>query len=342
MRLLPAAYGIQPYVLQIGPSTSPLLPDFEPYHCFLLHLGDPSRFEIGSRFAAPAGLLADRDIDAVVFNDWVFAELVEPLSVRFPVCMVCNSHQPGGIYYSLAARYSKHLRAIIGVSETITATLRAHLAPEDQRLVHLIRNGIEIPAQWKPSHSLPDEPIRLIYLGRMEQEYKRVLDLLDLAADLDRLSVRAKILLVGDGPDRGILEERIAASPRENVTFESFGHLGHAAALELLDTCDILLLMSDTEGLPLCLLEAAARGVVPVVTRLPNGIEDYFSEGVSAFLFQPGDTPTAARLIANLNRDRALLARAAAAARKVVEDFDLQVTLRAFARLIDEVTTRAA
>jgi glycosyltransferase involved in cell wall biosynthesis len=318
-----------------------LLPDFEGYERYLLQADESSCLPEGLWDSGLGTRLAALRTDVVVFNDWVFADLVAPLSAHVPVLMICNSHQPSTNYYSMAPRFSNHLRAILGVSGVIVSALKNHLAEEHHAMVHEVRNGIEVPATWNRRRPWNSDRIRLIYLGRLEQEYKRILDIVDLAVELDRRSVRAEILLVGTGPDRQLLERRIAETPTGNVAFRFYGHLKHEEGMELLADCDVLVLMSDTEGLPLAMLEAAARGVVPVVTRLPNGVEDYFADGISAFMFEPGDIVSAAQIISDLNRDRDLLERAASSARRVAEHFDLTVSLRSFATLLRDAAAQA-
>jgi glycosyltransferase involved in cell wall biosynthesis len=78
--------------------------------------------------------------------------------------------------------------------------------------------------------------------------------------------------------------------------------------LRLLNQADVLVLPSYSEGLPCALLEGMAAGNAVIATHV-GGIPDVAIAGVHGVLVPPRDTAALARAIADLDADRAGLAR---------------------------------
>ncbi len=128
-----------------------------------------------------------------------------------------------------------------------------------------------------------DGRIRLLMVGRLHR-VKRVDIFLKMAEQLEQLRPgRFEFRVVGDGPERERLE-RLS----DELGIRELVELRHAVsdvAAEL-DDADLVLLLSDYEGFGLVVLEALARGRVPVVRRtdgveeaLPPDLSDCFVEG---------------------------------------------------------------
>jgi N-acetyl-alpha-D-glucosaminyl L-malate synthase BshA len=113
---------------------------------------------------------------------------------------------------------------------------------------------------------------------------KRVGDVIEI---FDRVRLRrpARLLLVGDGPDRA-LAERLC---REKGICDLVHFLGNVTAIEtLLPVCDLLLLTSDRESFGLSALEAMACGV-PVIGSDAGGLPEVVASGKTGFLRPIGD-----------------------------------------------------
>jgi N-acetyl-alpha-D-glucosaminyl L-malate synthase BshA len=118
---------------------------------------------------------------------------------------------------------------------------------------------------------------------------KRVTDVIEIF-DRVRKKIPAKLLLMGDGPERSAAE-RLAVQKRihEDVIF-----LGKQEQVsEKLAIADMLLLPSELESFGLAALEAMASEVVPIATRV-GGIPEVIEHGVSGFLGNVGDVDTMA------------------------------------------------
>ena len=118
----------------------------------------------------------------------------------------------------------------------------------------------------RPTIGRDDDPWRLLAIGSLAQPYKGFDVLIDALAALRARGTAAHLTLVGEGVLRGPLAARAAAN---GVAVDFSGRLAAGAAVRgALDASDLFVLPSRSEGLPRVLLEAMARGVVAVGTRV--------------------------------------------------------------------------
>ncbi len=140
---------------------------------------------------------------------------------------------------------------------------------------------------------------------------KRIMDVLDVFFEV-RKAMPARLLLVGDGPDRAKAEERC----RRAGTCGSVTFLGNIAAVEeVLHRADLFLLPSESESFGLAALEALSCAV-PVVASTAGGIPEVVRDGVDGLLFPVGDVAAMGAGAIGLLTDPERHARFAAAARE--------------------------
>jgi glycosyltransferase involved in cell wall biosynthesis len=119
----------------------------------------------------------------------------------------------------------------------------------------------------------------------------------------------ALFLLAGDGPERDDLQ-RMAA---ELGVADRVRFLGHRPDVtKLLLHCDLFVLPSLFEGLPLSVLEAMAAGK-PVIATDVGGTDEVVTHGVSGLLVRPADPDALANAINAVLGDPAKAARLGAA-----------------------------
>ena len=140
---------------------------------------------------------------------------------------------------------------------------------------------------------------------------KRIPDVIEIF-DRVRKQVPARLLLIGDGPDRS-QAERLAVQKgiHDRITF--LGKLDQV--IDKLAISDVMLLPSETESFGLAALEAMACEVVPIVTNV-GGLPEVVEQGVSGFLSPVGDVDGMALHAIELLLDEAKLCTMAAAARQ--------------------------
>jgi len=163
-------------------------------------------------------------------------------------------------------------------------------------------------AEWAAN----GEPI-LMHLSNF-RPVKRVTDVVEIFAKV-REKMRAKLVLIGDGPDRGAAEYLV----RKKKLARDVHFLGKQDRVyQFLSEADLFLLPSDNESFGLAALEAMACEV-PVVATNVGGLPEVVEHGVSGFLADVGDIETMAGYAIGLLGDESALRemgrRARAAAR---------------------------
>jgi N-acetyl-alpha-D-glucosaminyl L-malate synthase BshA len=148
----------------------------------------------------------------------------------------------------------------------------------------------------------------LVHLSNF-RPVKRVPDVMEIFA-LVRREIPAKLLMIGDGPDRTVAEWMV----REKKLGPDVIFLGKQNQVQdLLGCADVLLLPSDIESFGLAALEGMASGVPAICSRV-GGVPEVLRDGVEGFLVEARDVQTmAARALEILsNPDRqAEMSRAA-------------------------------
>jgi glycosyltransferase involved in cell wall biosynthesis len=146
-----------------------------------------------------------------------------------------------------------------------------------------------------------------------------------LSAAATRLPGHVRVVVAGDGEDRGRLQD---AARRAGVLL--LGARGDVP--DLLDAADVVCLPSRHEALPLSVLEAM-RAARPVVASAVGGLPELLEDGAGV-LVPPGDAGALAQALTRLADDRALREQIGAAGRgRVQERHDPAEAARAHARL---------
>ena len=150
---------------------------------------------------------------------------------------------------------------------------------------------------------------------------KRVIDTIYILKQVLE-SVPAKLVLVGDGPDRAEAE-RIS---RELGVWEHVRFLGKQNALpEILSSADVFLLPSQSESFGLAALEAMACGV-PVVATSMGGIPEVVTHSECGYIAELGDINRMAKYTLDLiTHPRKWNEFSKNARKRAVEHFDIKL-----------------
>src|SRR5437870_8016062 len=164
-------------------------------------------------------------------------------------------------------------------------------------------------AHWAPN----GEPI-LMHLSNF-RPVKRVTDVVEIFA-LVREKMPARLVLIGDGPDRGSAEWLV----RQKCLGRDVHFLGKQDRVhEKLGLADLFLLPSDLESFGLAALEAMACEV-PVIATNVGGLPEVVEHGVDGYLVEPRDVAAAAKfaieILSRSDRGREMGQRARINARR--------------------------
>lgn len=155
------------------------------------------------------------------------------------------------------------------------------------------RTQVEIPQP-----PLTGRPLILGYSGRLTRGQKRVDRLPLLVGELDRLGVDYRLEILGDGSERAALQRQLAG--RAKVVFH--GRREGDAYWATLRQWDVLVFVSDFEGMPVSLLEGLSVGVMPLFPRIGSGGDAYAARVWPDLLYPAGDLGAAARVLQSLAR----------------------------------------
>lgn|SRR5487761_2402258 len=240
---------------------------------------------------------------------------------------------PGGIFrigmgqaddpivYDMMRHYAPWMNLAAMVSQAMKE--KAAALPEFARVpAAYLPYGVPMcPATELPVR-LPSAPVRILYLGRLGREQKRVQLFPEILRQLCASNMPFHWTIAGDGEERAFLEASLKpASPAQTVSFA--GPVRYADVPAVLKQHDVFLLASDYEGLPLSLLEAMGYGLVPVVSDLKSGIPEVVDVR-NGCLVPVNDVAGYARAISHLHEHRdELAAKSAAARRRVQKEFSV-------------------
>jgi N-acetyl-alpha-D-glucosaminyl L-malate synthase BshA len=158
----------------------------------------------------------------------------------------------------------------------------------------------------------PGEKV-LVHLSNF-RPVKRVADAVRVMARVRR-EIPAKLMMIGDGPDRGPAE----MLARELGIADDVLFLGKQNRVpELLALADVMLLPSEYEAFGLAALEAMACGV-PTVAARTGGIPELITDGEDGLLAPAGDIEAMAAHALSLLTDDRRFERFSAAARRTAE-----------------------
>lgn len=174
--------------------------------------------------------------------------------------------------------------------------------------LHVARSGVPLPASLRPRAearrllddrfgTTPGRPL-VCYVGSLDPR-KNPLLLADLLHRLPgRGAQRPQLLVVGDGPQRPELH---AALARRGLADDAVltGHLSDPSAVhDAIRGADVLVLLSDAEGLPQVLVQAAATGT-PYVAFDVEGVREVLALGAQGTAVRPGDLAGAVGAVAS-------------------------------------------
>ncbi len=220
----------------------------------------------------------------------------------------------------------------VALAESVRDRLLAMGTPESKIL--LVRNGVDLE-RFQPSPVNAAGSIKQVLFAARLDPRKRPLLLADIARELSRLRPQRdfRFIIAGDGPEKEPFERRVHKLGLDAV-FDFRGQVDDLAPL--LAACDILVLPSRSEGVPLVILEALASarcvvaskvGAIPEVVDPSCGILIEHFDSAAAF----------AAAIHSLLDDPALREEMGAAGRRKVEAYhDVRKTREAFAELFDQ------
>jgi colanic acid/amylovoran biosynthesis glycosyltransferase len=205
-------------------------------------------------------------------------------------------------------------------------------------IVRYIRHGVPLPPE---AARPPDRRFSLAYVGRLVEINKRVSEMTRALCRIVREIPGTEAVLYGAGPSRPALERLLSGEGR-GLPIRLAGNIDNdRIQSELLDHHAIVLL-SDTEGLPIGLMEAMACGLVPICLRRPSGVLELVEDNVTGLLVDDrGDDFVAA--VRRLREEPGLWERLSVAARaRIAAEYSLERSAAQWTAFFQELRGTAA
>ncbi|MCH7632479.1 MAG: glycosyltransferase [Planctomycetes bacterium] len=230
-------------------------------------------------------------------------------------------------------------RYTIGNSPSVLEHLSQQAKIPRDRL-RLVRGGID-PARIQSAtpverralgRGITSETPIVLWVGRLDSV--KGLDVLVRSFAKLSPALNAHLVLAGEGP----LREKLAQQIRAVGVTDRVHLLGARSDVPgLLQTADLFVLPSRTEGLPNALLEAMAAAC-PIVTTDVPGCRDLITNGETGIVVPYGDVDALAESIEQLLGDRTLADRLGrAAAESVKRNWHIDQTYDAYESLYGEI-----
>jgi N-acetyl-alpha-D-glucosaminyl L-malate synthase BshA len=224
--------------------------------------------------------------------------------------------------------------AVTAVSRYLTTMTLRELGV--RRTVETIPNFVD-PKRYRPDGAssfartlVKDDEVGVIHVSNF-RPVKRIPDVLAVF-DRIRREIPARLLLIGDGPERSLAERIVRQRGFEDrATF-----LGNVAAIEtVFPVAKVMLLPSDAESFGLAALEAMACGV-PVVGTAAGGLPEVVADGACGYLRPVGDVEGMADAALSLLRDPEKWRRFSSEARRyAVEEFPTDEIVSRYRKLYE-------
>lgn len=218
------------------------------------------------------------------------------------------------------------------ISHFCRSQIMAWTSPAVWDRLHIIHCGID-PDAFGPRPPRRSGPLRILTVGRLDP-IKGYPMLLDACNRLDAWGVEWRLEMVGDGPLRPLLEKQIQQLQLEKRV-KLLGAVGQDRIQDHFDSADVMVVSSFMEGVPVVLMEAMAKRLAVIATRV-GGIPELIDDQISGILVTPGSVGELSSALWRLAQTPALIGSLAIPAReKIVREFAVEHVGREMARLFE-------
>jgi len=224
---------------------------------------------------------------------------------------------------------------VTAVSESLKHDTYANF--DIDKSIEVIPNFIDLEAFQKHDKShfkkaiAPNQEPIVVHTSNF-RKVKRVEDVI-LVFEKIANQMPAKLLLIGDGPERKKAEKLC----RKLENCESIRFLGRQDAVgELLAVADLFMLPSESESFGLAALEAMACEV-PVISSNAGGIPEINIHGETGFLSNVGDVDDMAKNALTLLKDKELKLKFNDNALQQARRFDIQTILPQYEQFYEKM-----
>lgn len=168
--------------------------------------------------------------------------------------------------------------------------------------IHYAAYGVEVDAEnAQPKRRSASDLIRIAWVGRLDEEQKRVSDIPRILGALDEMGEAFELQVIGSGPAETRLRDLLTPWITDGRVMMLGALSREVIYSEIYKKVDVFLLTSSWETGPIVIWEAMSMGL-PVVTSeyLGSAPEGSLVHGTNCLMYPVGDAAGAARCIAML------------------------------------------
>jgi glycosyltransferase involved in cell wall biosynthesis len=228
------------------------------------------------------------------------------------------------------------LDGLVCVSRFLERTVAAKLAGADLPLRCIIPGMPLPPGVARP----PTDRLRIVYVGRLAETHKRSVDVARAICRAARAIPGVEGVLYGDGPSRRMIEN-VLAGEGAGLPVRLAGSVDNDRIQAELLGSHALVLLSDSEGLSMSIMEAMACGVVPICLSVPSGALELVEHNVTGLLVDDREASFIGA-VRRLREDQDLWRRLSSAAReRIATRFTPERSAAQWVAFADELRQRA-
>jgi len=240
-------------------------------------------------------------------------DMMAPGAMRHPLRPVFRHH-----YTECQRHLCQSARSVKYVTR---AALQRRYPADRSATVHAISDVFLPEAAYRPGGRRPGSgPLRLVFVGMLEQLYKAPDVLIRAVAQGIRQGTPLHLKIIGDGGYRTFLAG-LAGELGIASSVQFLGACDREAIQDAFDDSDLFVLPSRQEGLPRAMLEAMAHGLPCIGTEV-GGIPELLERN---FMVQPNRVDELASRLTALAADRSSLAIASQRNLAVAREYRLEV-----------------
>ena len=172
---------------------------------------------------------------------------------------------------------------------------------DNESFFRVQREDQELRARTRQALAIPDDACAIVFVGKLITR-KRPTDLLAAYENVAKDHRNAHLIFVGDGAQRGELEQYAASNGLDRVHFVGFQNRTQISRFYA--AADVFVLPSQHDPWGLVVNEAMCFGLPVIATTLVGCTPDLISHGENGFVYDVGDIPTLASHLRTLLADR--------------------------------------
>ena len=252
-----------------------------------------------------------------------------PLWAKKPYLVYCRGFDvycATGIFKRINKNILKKAKLVLSLTKGMQDKLKKDYRVKSK----VLHNGIRL-REIKKDNTFKN---RIVYLGNLKK-VKRVDDLIKAFSIVQNRIPDAFLDIYGDGLEKESLMNLISKlGLQRSVAFN--GSISNESVFEVLPLSDLLVLPSNSEGFPVCLLEAMVCGL-PIVATDTDGSKEVIKNGSNGFLVPVGDIESMATAMIKVLNDKKLAEKMRQSNLEIVKKYSLEKVAKKLEEFYKEI-----